>query len=61
MQILDRVKALCAEAGVVVVLTPEFKGIHLSGATRWMLLAVLVAINVVLISVRDVFRRENRG
>src|SRR5207249_5512198 len=26
-----------------------------------MLLAVLVAINVVLISVRDVFRRENRG
>ncbi len=35
MQILNRVKAMCAEAGVVVVLTPEFAGIHLSGATRW--------------------------
>jgi addiction module HigA family antidote len=35
MQTLDRVKALCASVGVVLVLTPEFKGTHLSGATRW--------------------------
>lgn len=35
MQTLNRVKALCASAGVVLVLTPEFKGTHLSGATRW--------------------------
>jgi HTH-type transcriptional regulator/antitoxin HigA len=35
MQILNKVKAMCAEAGVALVLTPEFKGIQLSGATRW--------------------------
>jgi addiction module HigA family antidote len=35
MQILNRVKPMCAEAGVIVVLTPEFEGTHLSGATRW--------------------------
>jgi addiction module HigA family antidote len=35
MQILNKVMAMCAEAGVAFVLTPEFKGIHLSGATRW--------------------------
>lgn len=36
MQILNRVKAMCADAGVVVVLTPEFEGTHLSGATHWL-------------------------
>jgi addiction module HigA family antidote len=35
MQTLKRVKELCASAGVALVLTPEFKGTHLSGATRW--------------------------
>jgi HTH-type transcriptional regulator/antitoxin HigA len=35
MQILNRVKAMCAEAGVIVVLTPEFEGTHISGATHW--------------------------
>ncbi len=35
MQILNRVKAVCAGAGVIVVLTPEFQGTHLSGAIRW--------------------------
>lgn len=35
MQTLDRVRDLCAAAGVALVLTPEFKGTHLSGATRW--------------------------
>jgi HTH-type transcriptional regulator/antitoxin HigA len=36
MQIVNRVKAMCAEVGVIVVLTPEFEGTHLSGATRWL-------------------------
>lgn len=35
MQTLDRVRELCASAGVALILTPEFKGTHLSGATRW--------------------------
>jgi addiction module HigA family antidote len=34
-QIFKRVKVLCAEAGVVVLLTPELAGTHLSGAARW--------------------------
>jgi HTH-type transcriptional regulator / antitoxin HigA len=34
-QIFKRVKAMCAEAGVVVLLTPELTGTHLSGASRW--------------------------
>jgi HTH-type transcriptional regulator/antitoxin HigA len=34
-QIFKRVKAMCAEAGVVVVLIPELTGTHLSGAARW--------------------------
>jgi HTH-type transcriptional regulator/antitoxin HigA len=46
MQILDKVKALCAEAGVVVVLTPEFKGIHLSGATRWIAGRAVIQLSV---------------
>lgn len=33
--ILKRVQAMCAEAGVVVVLTPELSGTHLNGAARW--------------------------
>ena len=36
MQIFKRVQALCAEAGVVVVLVPELTGTHLSGAARWL-------------------------
>jgi HTH-type transcriptional regulator/antitoxin HigA len=35
-QIVDRVKAMCAAAGVILVVTPEFKDTHLSGATRWL-------------------------
>jgi addiction module HigA family antidote len=34
-QVFQRVQRMCAEAGVVVVLTPELSGIHLSGAARW--------------------------
>lgn len=33
--IFKRVQAMCADAGVVVVLTPELSGTHLSGAARW--------------------------
>lgn len=33
--ILKRAQSMCAEAGVVVVLTPELSGTHLSGAARW--------------------------
>jgi HTH-type transcriptional regulator/antitoxin HigA len=35
-QIFSKVKALCTSAGVVVVVTPELSGTHLSGATRWL-------------------------
>jgi HTH-type transcriptional regulator/antitoxin HigA len=34
-QVFKRVKAMCAEAGVVVLLTPELTGTLLSGAARW--------------------------
>jgi HTH-type transcriptional regulator / antitoxin HigA len=36
MQIFNRVKAMCAEAGVVIVLVPELTGTHLNGAARWL-------------------------
>jgi HTH-type transcriptional regulator / antitoxin HigA len=36
MQIFNRVRAMCAEAGVVIVLVPELTGTHLSGAARWL-------------------------
>ncbi|MFN8204438.1 MAG: HigA family addiction module antitoxin [Solirubrobacteraceae bacterium] len=32
----QRVIDLCASAGVALVITPEFKGTHLSGAARWL-------------------------
>ena len=35
-QVFQRVQAMCASAGVVVVLTPELSGTHLSGAARWL-------------------------
>jgi HTH-type transcriptional regulator/antitoxin HigA len=34
-QVFKRVKAMCAEAGVVVLVIPELTGTHLSGASRW--------------------------
>lgn len=34
--VLNKVKRLFAAAGVALVLTPEFKGTHLSGAARWL-------------------------
>lgn len=36
LQIIERVKELFAAAGVVLVLTPELQGTHLSGAARWL-------------------------
>jgi HTH-type transcriptional regulator / antitoxin HigA len=33
--IFKQVQAMCAEAGVIVVLTPDLTGTHLSGAARW--------------------------
>jgi HTH-type transcriptional regulator/antitoxin HigA len=35
MQILNRVIRMCAGAGLIVLMTPEFKGTRISGATRW--------------------------
>jgi HTH-type transcriptional regulator/antitoxin HigA len=32
----EELKALCADAGVVVQFVPEIKGLHVSGATRWL-------------------------
>lgn len=36
MQTIERVRELCASAGVVLLLTPEFSGTRLSGAARWL-------------------------
>jgi hypothetical protein len=36
MQIFERVRSMCAEAGVAVLLIPELKGTHLNGAVRWL-------------------------
>lgn len=36
MQTIVRVRELCASAGVVLLLTPEFSGTRLSGAARWL-------------------------
>jgi addiction module HigA family antidote len=33
--VFKQVQDMCAEAGVIVVLTPELSGTHLSGAARW--------------------------
>lgn len=35
MGVVNRARALLASAGVVLLLTPEFKGIRLSGAAHW--------------------------
>lgn len=32
----QELKDLCAEAGVIVLFVPEIKGLHVSGATRWL-------------------------
>lgn len=36
LQIIETVKEMCASAGVILVLTPELPGTHVSGATRWL-------------------------
>lgn len=45
-QVFVRVQALCAQAGVVVVLTPELKGTHLSGAARWIGSRALIQLSL---------------
>lgn len=35
-QIVNRVREMCRTAGVVLLLIPELKGTHLSGAVRWL-------------------------
>jgi addiction module HigA family antidote len=45
-QIFERVKVMCAEAGVVVVLTPELAGTHLSGAARWLGSKAMIQMSV---------------
>jgi HTH-type transcriptional regulator / antitoxin HigA len=36
MHAVDELKTMLASAGVVLALTPEFSGTHLSGAVRWL-------------------------
>lgn len=45
-QIFKRVQALCAQAGVIVVLTPELSGTHLSGAARWVGSRALIQLSL---------------
>jgi HTH-type transcriptional regulator/antitoxin HigA len=45
-QVLTRVQNLCAEAGVIVVLTPELRGTHLSGAARWIGSRALIQLSL---------------
>lgn len=41
-----RVRALCAEAGVIVVVTPELAGTHLSGAARWLTSKAVIQLSL---------------
>jgi HTH-type transcriptional regulator / antitoxin HigA len=45
-QIFKRVKALCATAGMVVVVTPELFGTRLSGASRWVGSKAVIQLSV---------------
>ncbi len=45
-QVLTRVQNLCAQGGVIVVLTPELKGTHLSGAARWIGSRALIQLSL---------------
>lgn len=45
-QIFEQVKAMCADAGVIVVLTPELAGTHLSGAARWLGSRAMIQLSV---------------
>jgi addiction module HigA family antidote len=45
-QVLGRVQEMCAEVGVVVTLTPELPGTHLSGATRWIGSRALIQLSL---------------
>ncbi len=44
--VFKQVQRMCAEAGVVVVLTPELAGTHLSGAARWIGSKALIQLSL---------------
>ncbi len=45
-QVFKRVQTMCAEAGVIVVMTPEFPGTRLSGAARWLGSRALIQLSL---------------
>lgn len=45
-QVFKRVQTMCAEAGVIVVMTPEFSGTRLSGAARWLGSRALIQLSL---------------
>ena len=45
-QAFKKAQKLCADAGVAVVLTPEFSGTHLSGAARWLGTRALIQLSL---------------
>lgn len=45
-QVFQRVQKMCADAGVIVVLTPELSGTHLSGAARWLGAKALIQLSL---------------
>jgi HTH-type transcriptional regulator/antitoxin HigA len=44
--VFKQLQSMCAEAGVVVVLTPELTGTHLSGAARWIGAKALIQLSL---------------
>ena len=45
-QVFKRVQEACAEVGVIVVLTPELSGTHISGAARWIGSKALIQLSL---------------
>jgi HTH-type transcriptional regulator / antitoxin HigA len=45
-QVFKRIQGMCAPVGVIVVLTPELSGTHLSGAARWIGSKVLIQLSL---------------
>ena len=46
MQTVKKVESLCREAGVIVLVLPEFENTHLSGATRWIGARPVIQLNL---------------
>jgi Zn-dependent peptidase ImmA (M78 family) len=45
-QIFGQIKTMCAQAGVVVLLIPELRGTHLSGAVRWLVNNAIIQLSL---------------